>query len=397
MLGNCRTIAVAAAAVAAVLRAPAASACSELAHVVESSYPRSGATNVPTNAVLFLAGELVNQADVRLETVAGQSVPIRLAAAPPTGLDIAPTTALDPHQRYVLRAADASLEYPYASTTIEFTTGDGPAIPHPPLSAPVISNATLLTIPTPCTNQRLCLEPTTSEATFFVSNGPTILQEWAAGELRSVWGGVGPLTDACMNVQLRDSLGNRSPSVALCQGDLREVSFNSVPDEPVTCASYPEPADGVTSDYAQSDATGCAMTLNSMQQPVGTAGFGGREPRTWGMFSALALLLYRRSRIGRVQRAMGRPMRPDGKLNICRRWVHVPRPFSPGREVMESGTAYPYRKLKLTWPWVRSGPSSLTPVVMPIAIAQRAIHAAARLRGDPDEGPTRERGFVPPR
>jgi hypothetical protein len=30
---------------------------------------------------------------------------------------------------------------------------------------------------------------------------------------------------------------------------------------------------------------------------------------------------------------------------------------------MESGTVYPYRKLKLTWPSLRSGPRSLTPVV----------------------------------
>jgi hypothetical protein len=37
-------------------------------------------------------------------------------------------------------------------------------------------------------------------------------------------------------------------------------------------------------------------------------------------------------------------------LNIRRRWVHVPHPFSPGREVMESGTVCPYRSLKLTWP-----------------------------------------------
>jgi hypothetical protein len=39
-------------------------------------------------------------------------------------------------------------------------------------------------------------------------------------------------------------------------------------------------------------------------------------------------------------------------LNIRRRWVHVPYPFSPGREVMESGTVYPYRTLKLTKPSV---------------------------------------------
>jgi hypothetical protein len=35
-------------------------------------------------------------------------------------------------------------------------------------------------------------------------------------------------------------------------------------------------------------------------------------------------------------------------LNIRRRWVHVPHPFSPGREVMESGTVYPYLTLQLT-------------------------------------------------
>jgi hypothetical protein len=44
-------------------------------------------------------------------------------------------------------------------------------------------------------------------------------------------------------------------------------------------------------------------------------------------------------------------------LHIRRRWVHVPHPFSPRREVMESGTVYPYRILQLTWPSVApSGP-----------------------------------------
>ena len=37
-------------------------------------------------------------------------------------------------------------------------------------------------------------------------------------------------------------------------------------------------------------------------------------------------------------------------LHIRRRWVHVPHPFSPEREVMESGTVHPYRTLQLTWP-----------------------------------------------
>jgi hypothetical protein len=41
-------------------------------------------------------------------------------------------------------------------------------------------------------------------------------------------------------------------------------------------------------------------------------------------------------------------------LNIRRRWVHVPQLLSPGWEVMESGTVYPYRTLKLTWPSPRS-------------------------------------------
>jgi hypothetical protein len=43
-------------------------------------------------------------------------------------------------------------------------------------------------------------------------------------------------------------------------------------------------------------------------------------------------------------------------LNIRRRWVHVPHPFSPGREVVESGTVYPYRPLKLTKPSVAALP-----------------------------------------
>jgi hypothetical protein len=45
-------------------------------------------------------------------------------------------------------------------------------------------------------------------------------------------------------------------------------------------------------------------------------------------------------------------------LNIRRRWVRVPHPFSPGRDAMESGTVYPYPPLQLTWPSLRSGPRS---------------------------------------
>ena len=39
-------------------------------------------------------------------------------------------------------------------------------------------------------------------------------------------------------------------------------------------------------------------------------------------------------------------------LHIRRRWVHVPHPFSPEGEGMESGTVHPYRTLQLTRPSV---------------------------------------------
>jgi hypothetical protein len=254
---------------------------------------------VPTNAVLFLAGELVGQADVRLETVAGENVPISLAPVLPSGFDVTPLEALEPHQRYVLRAADASLEYPYASTTVEFSTGEGPAIAQPLLTAPAIANATMLTIPRPCTDQLLCLEPANLEATLFISNGPIILQESTPGELRSVWGSIGPFTDGCMIAQLRDVLGNRSPPAELCERDVREVSFNSIPVEPVTCAAFPEPMNDALGGDDSSVADGCALTFNSVQQPRATTGIGWDASRTLGMFAALFTLLYRRSRVMR--------------------------------------------------------------------------------------------------
>jgi hypothetical protein len=288
-----------AATAASLLTSEAASACSELPHVVEASYPRFGDTDVPTNAVLFLAGELVDQADVRLETVAGENVPIRLAPALPIGFDVTPTEALEPHQSYVLRAADPSLEYPDAATGVEFSTGEGPAIAHPLLRAPVLANATMLTIPSPCTNQRLCMVPENLEALLFISNGPIILQESAPGELRSIWGGIGPLTHGCMIAQFRDFLGNRSPSAELCEGDVREVSFNSIPVEPVTCAAFPEPMDDALGSDGSSVADGCALTFNSVQQPGATSRIGWGASQTLGMFAALLPLLYRRSRVMR--------------------------------------------------------------------------------------------------
>jgi len=242
---------------------------------------------------------LVNQADVRLETLAGENVPIRLAPALPSGFDVTPIEALASHQRYVLRAADASLEYPSASTSVEFSTGEGPAIAHPLLTAPVIANATMLTIPSPCTNQRLCLEPENLEATLFIANGPIILQESAPGELRSVWGGIGPFADGCMSAQFRDFLGNRSPSAELCERDVQEVSLNSIPVEPVTCAAFPGTVNDVLSGGDPSVADGCALTFNSVQRPWGMTGMGWDASRMLGMFAALLTLLYRRSRVVR--------------------------------------------------------------------------------------------------
>ncbi len=53
---------------------------------------------------------------------------------------------------------------------------------------------------------------------------------------------------------------------------------------------------------------------------------------------------------------------PVARLSLSIRYGqrHVPQPFSPRTEVMESGTVYPYRKLRLTWPSLRSGARSLT-------------------------------------
>jgi hypothetical protein len=70
-------------------------------------------------------------------------------------------------------------------------------------------------------------------------------------------------------------------------------------------------------------------------------------------------------------------------LNIRRRWVHVPHPFSPGREGMESGTVYPYPTLKPTRPQslCSFGNTQLTPVVGqtdPVTWHRAVAQSAAR-------------------
>jgi hypothetical protein len=54
---------------------------------------------------------------------------------------------------------------------------------------------------------------------------------------------------------------------------------------------------------------------------------------------------------------------------------------------MESGTVYPYRTLKLTWPSLRSGLRSLMPVVM-------QIHAGASGRASARRGDARCEAIV---
>ena len=65
-----------------------ARACSQLERVIESSYPAPGATGVPTNVVLYAAGDQVDAEGLFLETAAGVRVPVTVSGVLPTGFDI---------------------------------------------------------------------------------------------------------------------------------------------------------------------------------------------------------------------------------------------------------------------------------------------------------------------
>jgi hypothetical protein len=237
------TSALAAAVVGSAFITAPARACSQLERVIESSYPVPSETGVPTNAVLFMSGSLVDPANVRLATIEGEPVAITVSPVLPKGFDVTPATPLEPDQKYVLSGGEAPApmgSLGYSSTSVEFTTGAGPVVARLPIAPPEITAATLLALSVvACWNSILCLESTRAPDTrLSIWTGYDVLQELSPGQLNGSYGGVGFSDEQCMQVQLRDFLGNRSPVTELCADDAIQLSIPNERNFELSCDDY---------------------------------------------------------------------------------------------------------------------------------------------------------------
>ena len=180
---------------------------------------------MPTNVVLYAAGDHLGEEGLSLETAAGARVPITVSRALPTGFDVTPVIELEPNQRYVLRHPGFSLLAVGASnTSVEFETGSGAAegamLPPPELDAATVLDG----VDSPCPNQRLCLEPGGPESVLFAAHSSDNLSERAPGTLTGAYGNAS-IPEGCLQVWRRDALGNRSEVVELCAADVTRVEF----------------------------------------------------------------------------------------------------------------------------------------------------------------------------
>lgn len=242
-----------------------ARACSQGPSVIESSYPVPGATGVPTNVVLYAAGEQLKAEAFLLETESGVRVPSTVSRVLPAGFDIHPATQLAPNQRYVLRHPGFSLlAVGPSNTSVEFETGNGPANPAV-LSPPELDGAALLNaVESPCPSERLCLEPGGSDSALFAATSFNNLSELSPGDLTAAYGNAFR-PDSCSRVWRRDALGNRSDVVELCISNLQSVELRGDASS-TTCDEYrnslvdiDEPDSPIESD--EPDSMGCALTI----------------------------------------------------------------------------------------------------------------------------------------
>lgn len=245
-----------------------ARACSQLERVIESSYPAPGATGVPTNVVLYAAGDQVDAEGLFLETAAGVRVPVTVSGVLPTGFDITPVIELEPNQRYVLHHPGYSLlAAGPVGTSVEFETGGGPAVPEL-LPPPELAGAVVLDgVESPCPNERLCLEPGNPHWSLFGANSFNNVSEQTPGILTGAYGNAF-VPEACLEVWRRDALGNRSEAVELCAADVTRVELSGDATS-TTCEDYRQQ----TQDVGGPDETGC--TLAVVGAPVSSGGAWG--------------------------------------------------------------------------------------------------------------------------
>jgi len=234
----CRWAAPLALLAAAVSLVPApARACSWAQVVLEASYPRAGAVDVPTNAVLFVYGPgLGATEELQLLDPSGQRVAFEARAAVPSGFDLTPLEPLQPNQVYQL-LPDGSAIYPL----LEFTTGSGPATVPESLSAPELDVVQFSYALGSCgVLSGLCLDTSTApDTTLEVRVGSEVL---APGS-----GAPWPLTRAysqalgdgdCVEVRARDVRGHRSEPRTACGSDIARFELQGNFTTEYTCDNY---------------------------------------------------------------------------------------------------------------------------------------------------------------
>jgi hypothetical protein len=209
------------AAAVSLLPAPAR-ACSWGQVILESSYPRLDAVDVPTNAVLFVYGPELRPAafpglvpdELQLVDESGQSVAFDIQAVVPSGFDLAPLEPLQPNQSYQLVPGGPS-PYPL----LEFTTGSGPAAVPESLSTPELDVVQFSYALGSCgVLAGLCVEAAAApNTTLELRVGDEVLAPGAGLPSPLSRAYSQPLADGdCVEVRARDVRGHRSAPRTVC-------------------------------------------------------------------------------------------------------------------------------------------------------------------------------------
>jgi len=230
---------------AAVLLLPApAQACSWGQVVLESSYPRLNAVDVPTNAVLFVYGPELRPAafpalvpdELQLVDESGQSVAFDIQAVVPSGFDLAPLQPLQPNQGYELVRGGPS-PYPL----LEFTTGSGPAAVPESLSAPTLDVVHFSYPAGSCgVLAGLCVEASAApNTTLELRVGNEVLAPGAGFPSPHRRAYAQPLADSeCVEVRARDVRGHRSAPRTVCGEAIARFELPPDFDVAYTCDNY---------------------------------------------------------------------------------------------------------------------------------------------------------------
>jgi hypothetical protein len=197
-----------------------AKACSFAVRVVQASFPDEGATNVPTNVVLFVFGEEIGTQPITLRDSDGQPVALTVTRSG-LGFDLAPDQALAPNRSFALNVG--------GTQALSFSTGNGPGtvIEEPP---PPQLDLRQLTFELGTCGRLFttCATAMSTEGAYtelhdeadFLSGGFTGQKQLSLPHGTSIKG--------CLTARTRDVAGHRSAPVEICGGNLapRPITFS---------------------------------------------------------------------------------------------------------------------------------------------------------------------------